>query len=77
MLLYRLSASWTYQLVGAAWSVPADAADGQSLFGQEFEGPMDGHGPESSQGEHHGLHAWLFTANPNGMFARYNPVIEC
>lgn len=36
-----------------------------------MDGPVVGHYP--SQPRHYGLHVWLFSDNPNGMFAEYNP----
>jgi hypothetical protein len=78
ILTYRLTSSWTYNLMSAEWYVPADSTDSPpSMFGKAFRGPMDGHSPESEQPAHYGLHVWLFNANPNGMFARYNPTINC
>lgn len=78
ILMYRLTSTWNYQMMGAEWYVSADSTDSPpTMFGQRFHGPMEGHSPKINQGEHYGLHAWLFTANPKGMFARYNPRINC
>lgn len=74
ILLYRVTESWFYDLLGAEWYVPADAADGPpTMFGRPFHGPMEGHSPKADQPRHYGLHAWLFRANPEGMFAPFNP----
>lgn len=78
VLLYRFASNWSYHLVGAEWYVPADEVDAPpTMFGQEFHGPQASHGEESVQPEHYGLHAWLSMANPEGMFAPYNPLLEC
>jgi len=78
VLLYRLASSWTYNAMGVEWYVPAASTDSPpSMFGRPFDGPMESHSPKSDQPEHYGLHAWLFNANPNGIFARYNPTISC
>lgn len=78
VLMYRITQTWGYGVMGAEWYVPADSTDSPpSLFGQEFYGPIDGHSPKSEQPKHYGLHVWMFAANPEGMFARYNPAIEC
>lgn len=78
VLMYRLTSSWMYNAMGAEWYVSADSTDSPpSMFGKEFHGPMDSHSSKSDQPDHYGLHAWLFNANPNGMFARYNPTIRC
>lgn len=45
------------------------------LFGQAFQGPMPGH--NSSMPWHWDLHAWIWTDNPNGMFAQWNPSLSC
>ena len=78
VLLYRTTATWNFQMTGAEWYVPADERDSApSMFGHEFHGPMEGHSPEVDQGSHYGFHAWLYLANPDGMFATYNPVLRC
>jgi hypothetical protein len=46
-----------------------------SLFGQSFQGPMPGHVPGMPW--HYDLHAWIWTPNPTGMFAQWNPSISC
>ena len=67
------------QLVAAEWLVPLAAAkERPSLFGQPFQGPMEGHEPLIPQGFHHyDLHAWLFKDNPLGMFSPTHPDITC
>ena len=45
------------------------------LFGQTFDGPMPGHIPE--MGWHWDLHAWIWAYNPDGLFAAFNPAIQC
>ena len=45
------------------------------LFGQNFDGPMPGHGP--SQPFHYDLHVWVWQPNPSGMFAMFNPNVGC
>ena len=45
------------------------------LFGQPFDGPMPGHNP--SMPWHYDLHAWVFAANPSGVFAPFNPALSC
>ena len=45
------------------------------LFGQTFDGPMAGHDPMMPW--HYELHVWLWKNNPNGMFASYNPTVDC
>jgi hypothetical protein len=67
------------KLVAAEWLVPVTAAkERPSLFGQPFQGPMEGHEPLIPQGFHHyDLHAWLFKDNPLGMFSPTNPNVTC
>jgi hypothetical protein len=67
------------ELVAAEWLVPLAAAKERPvLFGQPFQGPMEGHEPLIPQGFHHyDLHAWLFKDNPNGMFSPTHPDITC
>lgn len=49
--------------------------DRPSLFGQDFDGPMEGHEP--GQPIHYDLHAWLFKDNPDGVFEMWNPDVSC
>jgi hypothetical protein len=67
------------ELVAAEWLVPATVAKERPvLFGQPFQGPMEGHEPLIPQGFiHYDLHAWLFKDNPLGMFAPTNPNVSC
>ena len=49
-----------------------------SLFGQGFEGPMEGHEPLMPSDLHHyDLHVWLFKEKPEGMFNSTNPTVTC
>jgi hypothetical protein len=80
ILLYLPTATG-YQLMGAEW-FQADADqdlttddDRPSLWGRPFNGPMLGHEP--GMPIHYDLHVWLFTANPDGVFAPWNPSVSC
>lgn len=46
-----------------------------TLFGQTFQGPMPGHTPTMPW--HWDLHAWVWAHNPSGMFAEWNPSLQC
>jgi hypothetical protein len=83
-LLYVPTTNGGVKLVGVEYIVSVDEwvaaghkADGTekpTVFGQEFEGPMDGHGP--GEPRHFDKHVWLWHANPAGMFAQFNPAIK-
>ncbi|MFB6151568.1 MAG: twin-arginine translocation signal domain-containing protein [Haloarculaceae archaeon] len=78
VLLYRVTENWSYVLLGAEWYVPAEEADEPpTMFGQRFHDPAPAHSAKVDQPKHYGLHAWLFRANPAGMFAPYNPAFTC
>ncbi|MQA24187.1 MAG: hypothetical protein GEU94_01675 [Micromonosporaceae bacterium] len=49
--------------------------DRPTLFNQPFQGPMEEH--EAGMGIHYDLHAWVWSDNPNGTFAQWNPAISC
>lgn len=49
--------------------------DRPSLLGQEFDGPMPGHG--GGMPIHFDLHVWAWANNPSGMFAEFNPRLSC
>jgi hypothetical protein len=79
VLIYEPVGKGKLKLVAAEWLVPL-ALDQERpvLFGQEFQGPMEGHEPLIPQGFHHyDLHAWLFKDNPLGMFSPTNPNVSC
>jgi hypothetical protein len=46
-----------------------------TLFGQTFQGPMPGHTPTMPW--HWDLHVWVWAHNPSGMFAEWNPSLQC
>jgi hypothetical protein len=56
---------------------PSDRIVGPTphLFGQRFDGPMEGHTPQMPW--HWDLHAWIWQANPDGIFAPFNPTVRC
>ena len=65
---------------GMPWFGPGPPPTGQfnsapSLFGQTFAGPMPGHGPGMPW--HYDLHVWLWKHNSSGMFAEFNPTVQC
>jgi hypothetical protein len=45
------------------------------LFGVPFDGPMLGHNPRMPV--HYDLHVWLYRHNPAGLFAMWNPRVQC
>lgn len=49
--------------------------DRPTLFGEPFDGPMEGHEP--GQPVHYDLHAWLWKPNPAGELAQFNPRVHC
>lgn len=70
------------RLVGVEWVVIDDdqdvATDNNpvpSLFGQRFDGPMLGHDPEMPV--HYDLHAYIWQANPDGVFSAWNRNVQC
>ena len=68
------------ELVAAEWLVPLATGITQrpALFGQPFNGPMEGHEPLMPHELHHyDLHVWLFRENPKGLFAATNPSVSC
>jgi len=46
-----------------------------TLFNQTFQGPMPGHTPTMPW--HWDLHVWVWAHNPSGMFAEWNPSLQC
>lgn len=67
-------------LVGAEWFVPlaTGVKERPTIFGQPFDGPMEGHEPLLPRNLHHyDLHVWLWKANPKGLFSPTNPAVKC
>lgn len=81
ILLYVPKANGKLELVAVEyWKADADqnlatTDDRPSLFGQVFNGPMPGHSPVMPA--HYDLHARVAEANPNGVFALFNPALAC
>jgi hypothetical protein len=46
-----------------------------TVFGESLDGPMPGHGPGIPW--HYDFHVWLWQANPSGIFAEFNPNVQC
>ena len=72
VLLYRPDGEGRLQLVGVAYikpdadGDPATNEDRPTLFGVPFAGPMPAH---HGLPLHYHLHAWIWSQNPDGMFA--------
>jgi hypothetical protein len=60
--------------------MPTDVAGSTrpAIFGQQLQGPMEGHEPLQPKGLHHyDLHVWLWKQNPAGVFSATNPAVTC
>ena len=80
VLMYMPNESGKLRLVAVEWFIPlATGIKGHpQLFGQLFEGPMEGHIPLIPKKLHHyDLHVWLFEENPAGLFSHSNPKLNC
>lgn len=81
ILLYAPDENGKLRLVGVEYLVFDEddnlATDGDrpSIFGQPFDGPMPGHTPVMPA--HYDLHIWVWSDNPAGMFAPFNPSLSC
>jgi hypothetical protein len=68
------------KLVAAEWFVPVatGVVEAPELFGQPFDGPMEGHHPLMPALLHHyDLHVWLWKENPSGLFSPTNSDVTC
>ncbi|HET6469664.1 MAG TPA: hypothetical protein VFG43_14915 [Geminicoccaceae bacterium] len=80
ILVYEPDEEGKLHLVAAEWFVPlaTGVKERPALFGQPFNGPMEGHVPLMPKELHHyDLHVWLFKDNPAGMFNVTNPDVTC
>jgi hypothetical protein len=67
-------------LVAAEWFMPMQVAGSThpAIFGQELNGPMEGHPPiMPAEMHHYDLHVWLWKDNPAGVFSPTNPAVKC
>jgi hypothetical protein len=73
LLLYEPEKNGRLRLVAVEYIVPFTAhprtAEPPELFGQKFQ-PVDAF-------QLWGLHAWVWEHNPSGMFANWNPRVNC
>ena len=79
VLLYEMKGD-RLQLTAAEWFVPlaTGVKERPRLFGQPFDGPMEGHHPlQPAMMHHYDLHVWLWKPNPAGMFSPTNPDVKC
>lgn len=75
ILLYAADENGALQLAGVEFFQP-DVGQGRPMLGGEpFEGPMLGHAP--GMPTHYDLHVWTEIANPAGVFAPWNPRVQC
>jgi hypothetical protein len=81
ILLYAPDKNGRLVLVGVEYlAIDGDQdlntdGDRPSLFGQPFDGPMPGHAP--GMPVHYDLHAWVWSDNPSGEYAPFNPTLSC
>ena len=91
MLLYEPTSNGKRRLVGVEYFVPVisngapwfdphtppPVVDNPApvLFGKTFDGPMPGHEPGMPW--HYDLHVWIWKHNPSGLFAPFNPTVQC
>lgn len=78
VLLYAYSGNGL-KLVGVEYMYAIESLESPPpspvLFGREFDGPMEGHGP--GMPPHYDLHVWVWSQNPSGVFAMFNPNVSC
>ncbi len=74
VLLYAPSGDGL-RLVGVEYFVASVGQPTPTVLGQTLDGPMAGHSP--GMPEHYDLHAWVWQANPAGMFSAWNPSLSC
>ncbi|MDF2158487.1 hypothetical protein [Algoriphagus sp. CAU 1675] len=81
-LLYELAENGELRLVGAEFIIAAAPWDqeheGIPYFGEQaFDDHRDFLKMGGPQFPHYQLHAWVWKHNPSGIFAKFNPRVEC
>jgi hypothetical protein len=75
VLIYQPGPAGKLTLAAAEWQAPADIfGAAPTMFGRSMDGPYHG---DNEMKQHYELHAWLFAANPNGIFHPFNPMLSC
>jgi hypothetical protein len=80
ILVYEPDRAGRLHLVAAEWFIPlaTGVTERPTIFGQPFDGPMEGHEPLMPRELHHyDLHVWLWKDNPKGVFHAINPEVTC
>ena len=78
ILLYAPKENGKLELVGVEYWVAAAAVSMHpTVFGIPLDGPMPGHGPPGAMPVHYDLHVWFWQDNAAGMFAAWNPAVDC
>ncbi len=78
VLLYAPSGEGL-RLVGVEYLMPTSRWAGSgapNLFGKPFDGPMPEH-ERNTTGDHYDQHAWIWSHNPRGLLATWNPEVHC
>jgi len=75
LLLYAPTKNGVRLVAAEYFVAEAAVTERPSVMGQAFDGPMAGHEP--GMPSHYDLHTWLWQANPNGVFAQFNPNVHC
>ena len=75
ILLYVPEKNGELKLAGVEYFAVDVGQERPTLLGVPFDGPMSGHEP--GQPTHYDLHAWVWQANPAGIFAPFNPNVRC
>lgn len=74
LLVYEPTADGM-QLVAVEYFIPDTGQEKPSLYGRPIDGPNSQLLPEIPI--HYSLHAWAWKFNPSGVFAPYNPDVQC
>ncbi|MCY7373921.1 MAG: hypothetical protein LH461_09545 [Spirochaetaceae bacterium] len=78
ILLYAPNKQGKPVLVGVEYLVldpQGELTAAPTLFGETFQGPMPGHG--GGMPHHYDLHKWVWSDNPSGEYAPFNPTLSC
>jgi hypothetical protein len=74
LLLYQPTKDGV-RLIGVEYFVLDTGQEHPTLFGRPLDGPNSSLEPEIAR--HYSLHAWIWQANPAGIFEPYNRNIRC
>jgi hypothetical protein len=76
-LLYEADSTGKRKLVAVEWIVKAGSGPAPEMSDVPFDAPTPLPPPLDPKATYYTLHAWIYKANPKGLFEAWNPDVTC